>query len=345
MCNQFTWQLNLKDNEWPLEKIDHDRRIARAIVVDDDGYFYFVHVNRDDDFGKATFIETAGGGVEPGEDTDTAILRELKEELGVDVEILAPIGIVSDYYNLIHRHNLNHYYLCKIRSFGEKHMTKEEIEEFHLSTMKLTYKEALAEYEKSRDTRLGRLVSNREVPILRKARELLDCDCKLQMMNRYFRLRAGALPVHDGKVLFVKCSVSDYYYVMGGAIQICETSKECIEREVVEETGVAARADKLALITENFFTGAGGSIDTFDCHTIEFYYIMNLTDEQAAACKTLTDEGEELAWIPIKDIADYNIKPRFIKERFAEILSTDHVLHIVEDRDKRKVPGVNVKMG
>lgn len=165
--------LDLTDNEWPLTTIDHDRLIARAIVVDNEDNFYFVRANRDDDFGKATLIETAGGGVEDGEDLDTAIKRELKEELGVDVEVICKIGVVSDYYNLIHRHNINNYFLCKTISFGDRHLTRDEIEDFHLSTLKLKYEEALTEYEKCRCTKLGRLVANREVPVLKRAKELL----------------------------------------------------------------------------------------------------------------------------------------------------------------------------
>ena len=159
----------LQDTEWPLDYIDHDRRIARAIVYDDDGYFYFVRAERDDDFGRATLIETAGGGVEADEDLDSAIKRELKEELGAEVDVICKIGVVSDYYNLIHRHNLNNYFLCKVISFGDRHLTQDEIEDFHLSTLKLTYEEAIAEYEKRCETRLGRLIANRELPILRKA--------------------------------------------------------------------------------------------------------------------------------------------------------------------------------
>jgi 8-oxo-dGTP pyrophosphatase MutT (NUDIX family) len=162
LMNHEELLLNLEDNEWPLTTIDHDRLIARAIVVDDEKNFYFVRANRDDDFGKATLIETAGGGVEAGEDLNTAIRRELKEELGVDVKVICKIGVVSDYYNLIHRHNINNYFLCRIVSFGEKHLTKDEIEDFHLSTLKLKYEEALAEYERCRCTSLGRLVANRE---------------------------------------------------------------------------------------------------------------------------------------------------------------------------------------
>ncbi len=168
------FKLELKDTEWKMEYIDHDREIARAIVFDTEGYYYFVRVVRDDDFGKATLIETAGGGVEKGETTDSAIRRELKEELGIEVDILCKIGVVSDYYNLIHRHNINNYFLCKITSFGEKDLTQEEIESFHLSTLKMSYEEAVKEYETCSATKLGRLVANRELPVLHKAKEIMD---------------------------------------------------------------------------------------------------------------------------------------------------------------------------
>ena len=144
--------IELQDTEWPFEYTDHDRRIARAIVFDEEGYYYFVRAERNDDFGRATLIETSGGGVEAEEDMDSAIKRELKEELGAEVRVVCKIGVVSDCYNLIHRHNLNNYFLCKVVSFGEKHLTQDEIKDFHLSTLKLTYEEAVAEYEKRQET-------------------------------------------------------------------------------------------------------------------------------------------------------------------------------------------------
>ena len=166
--------LNLRDEEWEFNGITNDRQTARAIAFDNEGYFYFVHVDRNDDFGKAEYIETAGGGVEEGENPDIAIYRELKEELGASVELICKIGVVSDYYNKINRHNINNYYLCRVLSLGEKHMTEDEINNWHLSTAKLTYDEAVDEYEKARTTPLGRLVYNREIPILKRAKEILD---------------------------------------------------------------------------------------------------------------------------------------------------------------------------
>lgn len=167
-------RLELEDTQWPRTCVDHDRLIVRAIVTDAEGYYYFVRAERDDEFGRATLIETSGGGVEAGEDLQTALRRELREELGAEVEICCKLGVVSDYYNLIHRHNINHYYLCRVKSFGNRCLTQDEIDKYHLSTIKLGYEAAVAEYEKCACTRLGRLIANRELPILRQARTLLE---------------------------------------------------------------------------------------------------------------------------------------------------------------------------
>ena len=174
MENVSQIRLSLSDDEWEFTFTTHDRDIVRAVAFDESGYFYFVRAVRDDDFGKATLIETSGGGVEKNEDLEKALTRELKEELGAEAEIICKIGVVDDYYNLIHRHNINNYYLCKITSFGEKNLTQDEIEEFHLSTLKLTFDDAINEYEKRRCTKVGRLIANRELPILKHAKVILD---------------------------------------------------------------------------------------------------------------------------------------------------------------------------
>ena len=174
MKNFKPLHLELRDEEWPFNGVTHDREIVRAIVFDDEGYFYFVRADRDDDFGRAVVIETAGGGVEKGENLEDAIRRELAEELGADVEIVTKIGTVSDYYNLIYRHNVNNYFLCRVISMGKPSLTEDEANKFHLTTLRLTYEDAIKEYEKSRDYMLGRIIGNREMPILIRAKEILE---------------------------------------------------------------------------------------------------------------------------------------------------------------------------
>ena len=57
---------------------------------------------------------------------------------------------------------------------GARNLTEEEINDFHMSTIKLSYPEALDLYKRGRNCKLGRLFYNREVPVLEKAKEILD---------------------------------------------------------------------------------------------------------------------------------------------------------------------------
>lgn len=166
-------RLSLADGEWPKMEITHTREIVRAIVVDQQNVGYFMRMDRDDEFGKARLIETAGGGVEPGESLEEALHRELLEELGARVEILFPLGVVEDEYNLIGRHNVNHYYLCRLLSAGENHLTRVERESLHLSPWMLSLQDAAVEYRANRAYPLGRLIAAREEPILRQAMAVL----------------------------------------------------------------------------------------------------------------------------------------------------------------------------
>ena len=67
--------LSLKDTEWPFEYTDHDRQIARAMVIDDDLNFYFAGAHRDDIFGKGRAVyrfknlETDDSKIEMGDHT------------------------------------------------------------------------------------------------------------------------------------------------------------------------------------------------------------------------------------------------------------------------------------
>ena len=59
-------------------------------------------------------------------------------------------------------------------SRGELVCTVDEINNFHLSSLKLSYEEAIREYEYRSNTRLGKLIANRELPVLHRAKEIID---------------------------------------------------------------------------------------------------------------------------------------------------------------------------
>ena len=160
----------------------------------------------------------------------------------------------------------------------------------------------------------------------------MQYDCCFKIETNWFRYRTGAILIRDNKMLFVKSKIGDYHYLVGGGVHMGETSEQCIEREVFEETGINAKVDYIAVVCENFFKGSGGIIDGYDCHTIEFYYFMKSDD--CDHCKTVTDDGEELVWIPVEEVAESKIKPHFIKEYIYKIISERKTFHVIEEIDR-----------
>ena len=150
--------------------------------------------------------------------------------------------------------------------------------------------------------------------------------------NSCFRYRTGAFILKDDKMLFVKSKFGGYFYMIGGGVSLGETSVDCIEREILEETGINAKVERLAVVTENFFKGKGGILEGLDCHTIEFYYLGKVIDDSNVFSKT--DDGEELVWIPIAEIKNSFFKPSFIPEKIDEIINGKNILHIIEERDR-----------
>lgn len=159
-------------------------------------------------------------------------------------------------------------------------------------------------------------------------------DCGFTKGNHRFRFRTGGIIIKDNKMLFVKCNIGNYYYMIGGAVQLGETTEKCIEREIFEEAGIKVKADRLAVVCENFFKGVGGAIDGFDCHTMEFYYLMTMQEDGVDTNKKETDEGEELVWVPIDEIPSSDIKPSFMKEYINEIINSDKIIHIIWEKDR-----------
>lgn len=77
-------------------------------------------------------------------------------------------------------------------------------------------------------------------------------DCGFEKGNNWFRYRTGGIIINNNKMLFVKSAIGDYFYMVGGGVQLGETSETCIEREIYEETGMHTCVERLAVICENF---------------------------------------------------------------------------------------------
>jgi 8-oxo-dGTP pyrophosphatase MutT (NUDIX family) len=161
--------LRLKDDQYPFSGVKERREISRAIISDGKGHYAVHHVVRNDIFGDYQYFETPGGGIDPGETPEAACVRECYEETGYPVKIVAELGEVVDYYNLLQRENHNHYYLClREDDFLGTHFVSAG-DAYIKETLWLSIPEIIRLYEGTIQEKIPLLCARRELPIWKKA--------------------------------------------------------------------------------------------------------------------------------------------------------------------------------
>lgn len=164
-----------QDDQFPYKGVIENRQIARAIVLDEVNRVA-LHTIRRFDLGmpyEQSYFETPGGGVDEGETPEQAARRECEEELGYDIEILAPLGVVDDYYNVICRHNINHYFIARRKEKVGVHFVSEG-DTLIQETQYYPIDEAIRLMEEQDPRFISGLVRQRELPILRLAKQYLE---------------------------------------------------------------------------------------------------------------------------------------------------------------------------
>ena len=166
--------VELLDTEFQDQEITHTREVVRGIVYDDDFRIALIRVKHiDEKFGERDMYETPGGGKNPDETLLEGFKREIKEEVGADLDNIIELGRVVDYYNKIGRRNNNHYFMGHIVRLGERHLEEYE-QRWGLSVEFMTIDEAIYAYEHFRDLPVNNLVKRRELPVLKLAKKKLD---------------------------------------------------------------------------------------------------------------------------------------------------------------------------
>lgn len=100
------------------------REAVRAVVYDQDDNVAVLNVS------KQNYHKLPGGGVEEGEDVDTALKRECQEELGCEIEIVGELGQIIEYRKMFHLKQISPCYLAKVVGKKEKpSFTEEEMKD------------------------------------------------------------------------------------------------------------------------------------------------------------------------------------------------------------------------
>lgn len=135
--------------------------------------------------------------------------------------------------------------------------------------------------------------------------------------------RSAAIIIKDNKILTAKNINNPCFYLVGGEIELNESSEKAIIREIFEETGLTLAIDRLAIIQERFYK-ANRRIN----HEIVFFYYMKIPFDLVIPDNSFTDQGdkETLHWLPIDKLSQYNIVPEFIKTKEFADMGIEHII-------------------
>ncbi|MCM1368301.1 MAG: NUDIX domain-containing protein [Roseburia sp.] len=161
-------------------------------------------------------------------------------------------------------------------------------------------------------------------------------NCGFTDGNDRFRYRAGAIIVEDGYTLLATNDAADYYYSIGGAVHLGETSEEAVLREVFEETGVHYEIDRLAFVFENFYRDTSKSVlSGYDGHEISFFYLMKPRGTRSVNSDSVCVDGKEyVKWLPIDRLGEYKVFPQFFAQKLKAMPTA--IEHIVNDERRNK---------
>ena len=147
-----------------------------------------------------------------------------------------------------------------------------------------------------------------------------------------FEVIARAIITVDQKVLLQRNVKSDEFALPGGHIEMGETVKESLVRELKEETGLDISVGKLVYVNENFFEQEGQEF-----HEIGFYFLADVVGEIPESIES--KEGHIDFWfIGLDDLAKKDLYPEFLRTVLPEDARnafSDPSKHIVQ-REKNR---------
>ena len=111
------------------------------------------------------------------------------------------------------------------------------------------------------------------------------------------RYACRGIIVRDDEILIGYETNVDQYIIPGGGVEDNETLKQCVEREVKEETGAIVKANKKILKIEEFFE---------NIHHINYYFICNLIKlgDELNLTKAEKEVNLQSKWIKIDKLID-----------------------------------------
>lgn len=147
-----------------------ERHAARALVFDSNQKVALLHVT------KNRYHKLPGGGLEEDEGIEVALRRELREEIGCEVENLRTLGTIDEFRQRFNLHQISYCFLADL--MGEKglpHFEPDEIADgFEPVWLDLDEAIKVLESEVNVEEYQGKFIQKRDLVFLQEAKKRLE---------------------------------------------------------------------------------------------------------------------------------------------------------------------------
>ena len=143
-------------------------------------------------------------------------------------------------------------------------------------------------------------------------------DITIDVDDYKLNVRAAGVMIHNSKILVHRNVNSDHYALIGGRVEIGESSADTIKRKIKEELGKDVEITGYISTIENFFEMKGSKY-----HEIMFVHKIEFTNEEDKKIENTMKnvEGKEYLqyeWIDLESIDNYPLLPIAIKDILKE---------------------------
>jgi 8-oxo-dGTP diphosphatase len=234
-----------------------------------------------------------GGGVDHGEDPRDAVVREIKEETGLDAVVGEQARVYSSHMPHARRDGRrSDYHALRIvyDAWVPPDAPVPRVLEIDGSTSD-------AAWHPLGDVLEGTVPT---VPMVQQA--LADWSpYRMQRVGAYALVLRGKPPA--GQVLLVRFSAKGFHTgswsLPGGGLDHGESPAAALVREVEEECGVTAAVGDLLLVHDEHFSGTAPSGRYEDFHSVALVFAATVPDDAEPRVTEVDGTTDAVSWVPV----------------------------------------------
>ena len=152
-------------------------------------------------------------------------------------------------------------------------------------------------------------------------------DITFKNENHILNVRAAAIIIHNNKVLMHRSINESYHALLGGRVELGESSTDTVKREVMEELGKEVEITGYCCTIENFF-----NFRNSEYHEIMFVHFAEFTNEDDKKIEETIKNIEgredlEYRWLDLDKIKEYEVRPEAMKKVLADKIFPVHVVN------------------